>query len=97
MRITRQPSPMQIMIDQKQQEILKYFTYLGSLIKMMQDVNVKINPGSPRQKRHSTRRKLFLSEKVFKFQEKPNETPYLEHSCVWCWNFDTSGSRSEVP
>ena len=32
MRISRQPSPVQIMIDQKQLENVKYFKYLGSMI-----------------------------------------------------------------
>jgi hypothetical protein len=31
-RISRHPSPIQIMIDQKQQEILEYFNYLHSMI-----------------------------------------------------------------
>jgi hypothetical protein len=32
MRISRQPSPIKIMIDQKQLENLEYFSYLGSMI-----------------------------------------------------------------
>jgi hypothetical protein len=32
MRISRHPSPTQIMIDQKQMENEKYFNYLGSTI-----------------------------------------------------------------
>jgi biotin synthase-related radical SAM superfamily protein len=32
MRIARQPSPMQIMTDQKQEENVAYFTYFGSII-----------------------------------------------------------------
>jgi hypothetical protein len=32
MRISRQPLPVQIMIDQKQPENVKYFNYLGSTI-----------------------------------------------------------------
>jgi hypothetical protein len=32
MRISRQPSPMKIMIDQKQLENAEYFNYLGSMI-----------------------------------------------------------------
>jgi cellulose biosynthesis protein BcsQ len=32
MRISRQPSPMKIMIDQKQLENVEYFKYLGSMI-----------------------------------------------------------------
>jgi hypothetical protein len=32
MKISRQPSPMKIMIDQKQLENMEYFNYLGSMI-----------------------------------------------------------------
>jgi hypothetical protein len=32
MRISRQPSPMKIMLDQKQLENVEYFNYLGSVI-----------------------------------------------------------------
>jgi hypothetical protein len=32
MRISRQPAPMKIMIDQKQLENVEYFSYLGSMI-----------------------------------------------------------------
>jgi hypothetical protein len=32
MRITRQPSPIKIMIEQKQLENVEYFNYLGSMI-----------------------------------------------------------------
>jgi hypothetical protein len=32
MRISKQPFPVQIMIDQKQLENVEYFNYLGSMI-----------------------------------------------------------------
>jgi hypothetical protein len=32
MKISRKPSPLQIMIDQKRPENVEYFKYLGSLI-----------------------------------------------------------------
>jgi len=41
MRISEQPSPMQIMVDQKQLENVKYFKYLGSV---MHGVHGKLNP-----------------------------------------------------
>jgi hypothetical protein len=31
MRISKEPSPVQIMIDQKQQRNVEYFKYLGSI------------------------------------------------------------------
>jgi len=30
-------------------------------------------------------------------KEEFNGTLNLEQSSVWCWNFDTSKSRSEIP
>jgi len=33
MRISRPPSPLQIMVDQKQTETVEYFNYLSSMIK----------------------------------------------------------------
>jgi len=57
MRISRQPSPVTIMIDQKQLENVECFKYLCS---MMEDAHVKLNPGLPCQKLHSARRRLFL-------------------------------------
>jgi hypothetical protein len=53
---------------------VKYFTYLRDLIKMMQDVPVKINPGFPWQKWRSSRRK---------FKEESNETLYFWSTAVY--------------
>ena len=54
LRISRKPSPTHIIIDQKPLQNVEYFSYLGSMITMMQDVQVKLNPGLPWQKQHST-------------------------------------------
>jgi hypothetical protein len=43
-RISRQPSPIQIMIDQNQLENVEYFNYFGSMKTMMKDVHMKLNP-----------------------------------------------------
>ena len=53
MRISQQPSPVTIMIDQKRLENVECFKYL-------EDVHVKLNPGLLWQKLHSTRRRIFL-------------------------------------
>jgi hypothetical protein len=55
MRISKQPSPVTIMIDKKQLEDVECFKYLGSK-QMMEDVRVKLNPELPWQKLRSTRR-----------------------------------------
>jgi hypothetical protein len=57
MRISRQPFLVTIMIGQKQLENVECFKYLGS---MLTNVGVKLNPGLPWQRLHSTRRRLFL-------------------------------------
>ena len=60
MRISIQPSPVTIMIDQKQLENVECFKYLGSILTKMEDVSVKLNPELPWQKLRSTRRRLSL-------------------------------------
>jgi hypothetical protein len=60
MRISRQPSSVQIVIDQKQLENVEYFNYLGSMITNNARCTCELNPGLPWQKQHSTRRRLFL-------------------------------------
>jgi hypothetical protein len=45
MRISRQSSLIQIMINQKQLASVEYFKYLDSVIKMMQEVHVKLSSG----------------------------------------------------
>jgi hypothetical protein len=59
MRISRQPSRIQIVIFQRQRGSVECFTYLGSMI---QDGHVKLNPGLPWQKHHSTRRRIFTGK-----------------------------------
>jgi hypothetical protein len=48
--ISRQPSPMLSMIDQKQPKTVEYFSYLGSMVKLMQNVHRILNPVLPWQK-----------------------------------------------
>jgi len=59
MRVSRQPSTVTIMIDQKQLENVDCIKYLGSILRNDGNVRVKLNPGLPWQKLHSTRRRLF--------------------------------------
>jgi hypothetical protein len=53
MIMSRQPSTIQIMTDQKQLGNLEHFNYFGSMISML-DVYAKLNPGFPWRKQHST-------------------------------------------
>jgi hypothetical protein len=60
MRISRQPSPMKIMIDKKQLKNVEYFNYLGSMITNESRCTCeKLNPELPWHKQHSTRRRIF--------------------------------------
>jgi hypothetical protein len=47
MKTTRQPSPVQIVIGKKLLKDVEYFNCFASLITVMQNVNVKLNPGLP--------------------------------------------------
>ena len=44
---TMSTAPGEIMIDQKQQENVKYFNHLGTMITMMQGVHIKLKSGLP--------------------------------------------------
>ena len=43
------------------------------------------------------RKKTFHQYSGLKFKEETSEMLHLDHSIVWCWNLDTSESRSEIP
>jgi len=61
MRISRQPFPVKIMIDQKQLENVESFKYLCSILTNDEDVLVKLNPELPWQKLHLTRRGYYFT------------------------------------
>jgi len=58
LRISRQPSPIQIMTGQKQPENVEYFSWVAGQ-QMLQDVHVKLNLGLPWQNQHSMRQRIF--------------------------------------
>jgi hypothetical protein len=60
MRISRQPTPVAMKINQKQLENVKSFRYLGSMLTEDGSVLAKLNPGLPWQKLHLKRRRIFL-------------------------------------
>ena len=92
MRISRQPSTVTIMIDQKQLENAEYFKYLGSILTyiyiyiyiLMEHVRVKLNPGFPWKKLRSTRRRRSLQQIGLKFEEESSKMLHMEHGFVWC-------------
>jgi len=59
-RISRQPSPVTITIDQKQLEDVKYFKYLGSMLTEDGRCTCEIKSRIAMAKLHLTRRRLFL-------------------------------------
>ena len=60
MRISRQPFPVKIMIDQKQLENMESFKYFGSILTNDGRCTCEIKRGLLWLKLHSTRRGLFL-------------------------------------
>jgi hypothetical protein len=50
------------MTYQKQQENVDYFSYLSSILKMMQNLHVKLNLGLPRQREYQKEEKYFTSK-----------------------------------
>jgi hypothetical protein len=73
---------------------MEYFNCLGIMI-TIQDVHMKVNPGFPWKKWHSAGKYSFRQKIGFKYKEESIKVLHLELSSVWCWNLDTSESRSE--
>jgi hypothetical protein len=61
MGISRQPSPVQVMIDQKQLQNMEYFKCLGRMITndARCTCEMKTRISMAKKKKHSTRRRLF--------------------------------------
>jgi hypothetical protein len=62
MRISRQPSPMKITIDQKQLENVEYFNYLGSMITNDARCTREIKPRIVMAKAAFNKKTLFTSK-----------------------------------
>jgi hypothetical protein len=65
MRISRQPTPLQIKIDKKPAENVEEFNCLGSMITNDASVHEKLRTGLPWQQQQSTGRRLSSSEPSF--------------------------------
>jgi hypothetical protein len=83
MRISRQPSPIIIMIDQKQLENVEYFSYLGSMITndamKLNEIQNCHGKSNIQQEEDSFHQQIGL-----KFKEETSKVLNLEHSFVWC-------------
>jgi hypothetical protein len=63
---------------------------------MIEDVLVTLNVGLLWLKLHSTRERFFYWHFGLGIEEETSEVLHLEHSFMWCWNWDVWGSRSET-
>jgi hypothetical protein len=92
MRISREPSTVQILIGQKQLKSLEYFNCLCSTItnnaRCTREIKFRIVMAKAAFNRKNT---LFISKLDLNLREK------LVKCCIWSSNLDTSESRSEMP
>jgi len=51
---------------------------------MMEDVRVKLNPGLPWKKLHSTEENSFYQHIGLNVEEETSKMLHLEHGFVWC-------------
>jgi hypothetical protein len=85
MGISRQPSPVQIMMDQKQLENVEYFNCLGTLItndaRCVCEIKSRIVMAKAALNKEKT---LFTSKLDLNLRKKQVEVLHLEHSLGWC-------------
>ena len=82
------------MLDQRLPETVEYFSYLGSMAKVMQDIHVILNPVLPWQKQKQEYN--FHQQTGLKFEEEPSKLLHLEHNILYYWKLDTSEIISEI-
>ena len=90
MRISRQPSPVTIMIDQKQLENVECFKYLGSFLTNDGRCTCEIKSRIAMEKATFRKKKTLFTSKLDLNVRKKLIKCYI-------WNLETSGSRSEIP
>ena len=71
MSISRQPSPLTIMIDQKQLENVECFKYLGSLLTNDEKCTCEIKS------------RIAMAKAAFN-KEETSKMLHLEHGFLWC-------------
>jgi hypothetical protein len=71
-RFVRQPSPIQIIVDQNQLQNVEYFNYFGTMIRTDANCTREITSRIALKKQHSTRRRsLFYHLTGLKFKKQP--------------------------
>jgi hypothetical protein len=91
MRISRQWSPLLIMLDQQQLENVTYFNYLWS--QTTNDSRASIDM----PKAAFNKKTLLINKLDCHLRQKLEELLNLENSFVWWSKLDNSGSRSKIP
>jgi hypothetical protein len=91
MRVSRQPTPLQIKIDKKPVENVKEFNYLGSMIRndvrYTREMKARIAMAKARFNR---KKKDSLHQQIrLRGKEEISEELHLEHSFVWYKNLDS--------
>jgi hypothetical protein len=82
MRISRQPSPIQIAIDQKQLKNVEYFNYLGSLMTNDARCTREIESRTAMSNAAFNKKKTLFYQQIG-LEEETSEVLHLEHSfCV---------------
>jgi hypothetical protein len=77
MRISMQPSPIKIMIDQKQLENVEYFNYLGSMITNDARSTREIKSRIAMAKAAFSKKKKMVKHQIgLKFKEKTNSATF---------------------
>jgi len=84
MRISRQPSPVTIMIDQKQLENVECFKYLGSMLTIDGRGTCEIKSRIAMAKAAFSKKKTFYQQIGLKFEQETNKMLHLEHCFIWC-------------
>jgi hypothetical protein len=86
MRIPREPSPLQIVTDQKELENVEYFNYLGSMVTNDARCTGEIESRLAMTKTGFNRKKTVFTSKLdlncIKLKEETSEVLHLEHSIV---------------
>jgi hypothetical protein len=97
MRIWRELSPLQKTIDQKQQENVEYLNCLGSTITNYAGCICQIKARTAMAKAAIGKKKILSTSQIDLNLKKKLVKCYIWSTEMWCWNVDTSKSRSEIP
>jgi hypothetical protein len=96
MRISRQPSPVQNMKDQKQLKNVEYFHCLGSIIndaRCTREIKSRISMAKTAFNKTKT---PFTSKMELRLRKKLATCYVGSIAFVWCWNLDAAENRSEI-